>query len=168
MSHDYLEIVLDDIYGLDRSITIADAYLGLLKPLSDKDRVEAVMSAGFPLDPIIESLINRIRLSRLAEKADPLYPEHESAHYLLPDKAKTASETALAALLSKKVNEMEQQLKIAGPVLDALEPSEFSSPPGAPTPSGTHKSGKSQPPVEQTTHPAGGNGGPEPAKPRQP
>lgn len=42
------------------------------------------------------------------------------------------------------------------------------TPPGAPAPSGTHKPEKSQPPAQKPTHSTGGNGGPEPAKPKQP
>ena len=167
MSHDYLETVLDDIYGLGNSVAITEAYLGLLKPLSDKERVDAVMSAGFPLDPIIESLIDRIRLSRLAEGVDSSYPDYKPFLYLLPDKAKEASESALAILLGEKVNELERQLKIVGPVLDEMQQSGPPASP-APPPNGTTRPKKGQSSMEQPIHPAGGNGGPEPAKPKQP
>lgn len=166
-SHRDLEAILDDIYGLDKSIAIAGAYLGLLKPLSDKDRFEAVMSAGFPLDPVIESLIYRIRLSRLAEEADPFYPDHKPFHWLLSAKAKTDSETALSELLSEKMNEMEHQLKIANPVFDTMEHSTTSLPPGR-SPSGKDGSGGIQSHDDRSGLPVSGTREPEAPIPNTP
>ncbi|MCF6312959.1 MAG: hypothetical protein L3J39_10960 [Verrucomicrobiales bacterium] len=80
--HLLLDTALTYLYRHDNLLAITKAYLDQLLPLSDKERLTKVLSIGFMPDPLISSLISKIKKVEQslieASVAKELFPDENS------------------------------------------------------------------------------------------
>jgi len=108
-SLELLEAALEFLNRHENHVAITRAYLSLLGSLSDEERVSKVLDTGFMPDPLIASLITRIKELEVpvieADVAKKLFPDEK----LFPEARKTVDEETRAEI-KKRVAPMKQKL----------------------------------------------------------
>lgn len=112
MAHDVLEEILANIYQFDNMQTACKAYYNLFKPMSGKDRIETALRTGFLPDPLISSLIDKIRLHMSVNPSDPSRDKKGFHPFPASEEKINGYKAVLETLLDRKIRDLEAHLKV--------------------------------------------------------
>ena len=125
-SHDLVDHVIRELYRHEETVATCRAYLALLEPMSPDKRMYTVMRIGFLPDPLVASVVHRIRQIRQKELEayDPFDPKPEPSHLSPEEEARARSyEKILPGLIEVSLQRMKASLEILdrrdGPEADA-------------------------------------------------
>ena len=121
-----MDHVIRELYRHEETVATCRAYLALLEPMSPDKRMHTVMRIGFLPDPLVASVVHRIRQIRQKElEAYDLFdPKPEPSHLSPEEEARARSyEKILPGLIEASLQRMKTSLEILdlrdGPEADA-------------------------------------------------
>ncbi len=120
-THELVDHVIRQLYHHDQMVATCRAYLGLLEPMPPEKRVQTVMRVGFLPDPLVASVVQRIRQIRQKELGnyDPFDPKPQPPPLSEAEEARARSyEKILPAMIEISLQRMKDSLEI----LDGRDP----------------------------------------------